>query len=105
MLVPKLGLKTASRKVGRSGQQVKYYSLAIEEVTFALQVLEYRQAERIKRESRKRQRQEENRLYRVMIETQYGITDNSISPPSQNSDFTELQQGANIPETLTPSVL
>lgn len=105
MLLGKLGLKTASRKKGSSGQQVKYYSLALEELVFAQQVLEYRQAERIKREERKRQRQEENRLYRVMIETQYGITDSAISTPDQNSNFTNLQQGVNMPKTQTQTIL
>ena len=105
MLLGKLGLKTANRKKGSSGQQVKYYSLAVEELVFALRVLEYRHEQRIKREERKRQRQEENRLYQIMIESQYGITDNSISPPTQNSNFTKLEQGVNMAQTQFPSVL
>ncbi|MBE9044529.1 DUF3854 domain-containing protein [Pleurocapsales cyanobacterium LEGE 10410] len=105
MLLGKLGLKTASRKKGSSGQQVKYYSLAVEEVTFALQVLEYRQAERVKREERQRQRQEENRLYQVMIETQYGLSPDSISTPDQNSNFTNKQQGVNMAPTQSPGIL
>lgn len=88
-----------------SGQQVKYYSLAVEEVTFALQVLQYRQEQRIKREERKRQQQEENRLYRVMIETQYGITSNSISTPDQNNSFTKSQQGVNMAKSQLSSAL
>ena len=39
MFVQKLGLKTASRKKGSSGEQVKYYSLAIPEVILATRVL------------------------------------------------------------------
>ena len=105
MLVQKLGLKTASRKKGSSGSQVKYYSLAVAELVFATQVLEYRQRQRIKREERKRQQQESNQLYQIMIETQYGITPNSISPPSQNSNLTNIQQGVNMAQTQSPSVL
>ena len=105
MLVQKLGLKTASRKKGSSGTQVKYYSLAVEEIVFATQLLQYRQEQRIKREERKRQRQLENRLYQIMLETQYGITDNSISPPPKNSNFTELEQGVNMPKTQSQSAL
>ena len=105
MLVQKLGLKTTSRKKGSSGSQVKYYSLAVTELVLATQVLEYRQQQRVKREERKRQRQEENRLYRVMMKTQYGLTTDSIFTPSQNSNFTELQQGVNMAQTLSPSVL
>ena len=66
MLVQKLGLKTASRKKGSSGHQVKYYSLAVTEVALATRVLEYRQQQRIKREERKQQRQRENRLYQIV---------------------------------------
>ena len=105
MLLGKLGLKTASRKKGSSGQQVKFYSLAVEELAFATQVLQYRQEQRIKREERKRQRQESNRLYQVMIETQYGITDNSVSPPTQNSNFTKLEQGVNMAQNQSSSIL
>ena len=105
MLVQKLGLKTASRKKGSNGSQVKFYSLAIEEFSLATQVLEYRHELRVKREERKRQRQEENRLYRVMMETQYGITPNSISTPDQNSNFTELEQGVNMEQSQLHSVL
>ncbi len=105
MLVQKLGLKTASRKKGSSGQQVKFYSLAVEELALAQQVLEYRQLQRIKREERKLQRQFENRLYQVMMETQYGITTNSISTPDQNTNTSYKQQGMDITESQQLSIL
>ncbi|NJO98753.1 MAG: hypothetical protein HC764_24415 [Pleurocapsa sp. CRU_1_2] len=105
MLVQKLGLKTASRKKGSSGQQVKYYSLDVEELIFATEVLQYRQEQRIQREERKRQRQEENRLYQIMIETQYGITTDSISTPDSNNDNSKLQQGVNMFKSQLPSIL
>ena len=105
MLVQKLGLKTASRKKGSNGQQVKYYSLAVKELIFATQILQYRQQQRIKREERFRQRQEENRLYQIMLETQYGITPNSIFTPNQNTNLSKLQQGVNMAQSLFPSIL
>ncbi len=105
MLVQKLGLKTASRKKGSSGTQVKYYSLSVKEFVFAQQVLEYRQQQRHEREERFRQRQEENQLYRVMMETQYGLTPDSISTPDSNNDCSKLQQGVNMAQSQSPSVL
>lgn len=105
MLVQKFGLKTASRKKGSSGSQVKYYSLAVEEFVLAQKVLEYRTEQRIKREERKRQRREENRLYQIMLETQYGITPDSISTPDQNNDFTNIEQGVDIAKSQSEGAL
>ena len=107
MLVQKLGLKTACRKKGSSGKQVKFYSLSIEELTFAQRVLSYRHDQRIKRESRKLQRQESNRLYQIMMETQYGLTssENSISTPTQNTNISYKQQGVDMAESNFPSIL
>ncbi len=105
MLVQKLGLKTASRKVGSSGRQVKFYSLSVEELTFAKEVLEYREQQRIRREERKLQRQEENRLYQIMIETQYGLTSNSISTPNSNTNIPNKQQGVDMAKGPPKSIL
>ena len=105
MFLGKLGLKTTSRKKGAAGQQVKFYSLAVEECIFAVQVLEYRHEQRLKREEKKRQREESNRLHKMMMETQYGITDNSISTPTENKDISELQGGVNIDEDSTSRLL
>ena len=107
MLIGKLGLKTACRKKGSSGKQVKFYSLSIEELTFAQRVLSYRHDQRIKRESRKLQRQESNRLYQIMMETQYGLTssENSISTPNSNSHIPNIQQGVDMAESNFPSIL
>jgi hypothetical protein len=107
MLIGKLGLKTVSRKKGSSSQQVKFYSLAIEELTFAQLVLKYRQEQRIKREEKKLQQREENRLYQVMMETQYGLnsTLNSISTPTSNSNITNKQQGVDMPKSKSSSIL
>ncbi|MEM7758113.1 MAG: plasmid replication protein, CyRepA1 family [Cyanobacteria bacterium P01_A01_bin.40] len=99
MFLGKLGLKTTFRKKGGSGQQVKFYSLSVEEMVFATQVLKYRHVQRVKREERKRQRQEENQLHQMMMETSYGITDNSISTPTENSDIYHKQEGVNMAES------
>ena len=101
----KFGLKTASRKKGSAGQQVKFYSLAIEEMVFATQVLEHRHELRVKREKRKLQRQEENRLHQMMMETQYGITNNSISTPAENNNISNKEEGVNMTESQSSGVL
>jgi hypothetical protein len=93
MFLGKLGLKTANRKKGSSGQQVKFYSLSVAECAFATQVLEYRHEQRVKKEERKLQRQEDNRLYQMMIETQFGISPDPISTPSQNKNIANKQGG------------
>jgi hypothetical protein len=99
MFLGKLGLKTAYRKKGSSGRQVKFYSLAVEECAFATQVLEYRHEQRVQREERKLQRQEDNRLYEMMIETQFGISPDSISTPDQNKNIANKQGGVDMPES------
>ncbi|NJK57596.1 MAG: DUF3854 domain-containing protein [Pleurocapsa sp. SU_5_0] len=105
MLLGKLGLKTANRKKGSSGQQVKFYSLAVDELVLATQVLEYRQEQRMKREEKKLQRQEDNRLYQIMLETQFGLGSNYISTPTENINISHKQQGVNIAENPVENVL
>jgi hypothetical protein len=105
MLLGKLGLKTANRKKGSSGQQVKFYSLAVDELVLATQVLSYRHEQRMKREKKKLQRQEDNRLYQIMLETQFGLGSNSISPPYQNKNISNKQEGVNMAESNVNSVL
>ena len=105
MFLGKLGLKTASRKKGSSGQQVKFYSLAIEECVFAQRVLEYRHNQRVQREERKLQREEENRLHQMMLETQYGITTDSISTPAENNDISNKEEGGNMAERFSLGIL
>ena len=65
----------------------------------------YRQQQRVRREERKRQWQEKNRLYQIMLETQYGIKPDSISTPTPNKDFTELEQGVDMPKSQSKSAL
>ncbi|MEM7757143.1 MAG: plasmid replication protein, CyRepA1 family [Cyanobacteria bacterium P01_A01_bin.40] len=106
MFIQKLGLKTRSRKVGSSGEQVTYYSLATEEVIFARSVLEYRQQQREIKEERKRQKQEENCLYRIMMATQFDVKyDESdlISTPPDNNNISIKEQGVDMAEMDTVS--
>jgi Domain of unknown function (DUF3854) len=105
MFLGKLGLKTANRKKGSSGQQVKFYSLAVDELVLATQVLEYRHEQRLKREEKKLQRQEDNRLYQIMRSTQFGLGSNSISPPTENTNISNKQQGVDMAESEVASVL
>jgi Domain of unknown function (DUF3854)/Origin of replication binding protein len=105
MLLGKLGLKTANRKKGSSGQQVKFYSLAVDELVLATQVLEYRHEQRLKREEQKLQRQEDNRLYQIMRSTQFGLGSDSISTPTENTNIANKQQGVDMAESEEGSVL
>ena len=106
-LLNKLGLKTKSCKRGSSGQQILHYSLAVEELIFARDVLKYRQQQRILKEERQRQRQEENYLHQIMMATQFGSSypSEAISTPSSNNNIPNKQQGIDMGENNTPTVI
>jgi Domain of unknown function (DUF3854) len=104
MFLGKLGLKTANRKKGSSGQQVKFYSLSVAECAFATQVLEYRHEQRVQREQKKRERQEDNQLYQMMMSSQFGITSEPISTPCQNKKNTNKQEGVDILKSQSHSI-
>ncbi len=53
VLIGQLGLKTVSRKKGKRGEQVRYYCLAVEDTTFAIEVLQYRISQRKRRRLKK----------------------------------------------------
>lgn len=107
MFLGKLGLKTANRKKGSSGQQVKFYSLAVEECAFATQVLEYRHEQRVQREQRKRKRQSDNRLYQMMMATQYGSISaiNSISTPCCLLEISSFKEGVDMLQGQSNSII
>ena len=105
MFLGKLGLKTANRKKGSSGQQVKFYSLAVESCAFATQVLSYRHGQRVQKEERKLQRQEDNRLYQMMMATQFGLTAEPISTPTSKDDISNKQQGVDMLESQSKSII
>ena len=106
-LLNKLGLKTKSCKRGSSGKQVQHYSLVVEELLFAREVLKYRHHKRILKEERQRQRQEENYLHQIMTATQFdtGYPSEPISTPSGNNNIPYKEQGVDIAENNTPSLL
>ncbi|MEM7758429.1 MAG: plasmid replication protein, CyRepA1 family [Cyanobacteria bacterium P01_A01_bin.40] len=93
LLLDQLGLKTDNRKKGKAGQQVRYYSLSVESLTFAIQVLEHRVQQRQERAERERQRQSEREQKQIAIKTQYGIDPPppDISEPPQKSDTEQLE--------------
>ncbi|MEM7756782.1 MAG: plasmid replication protein, CyRepA1 family [Cyanobacteria bacterium P01_A01_bin.40] len=78
VLIKQLGLKMIGRKKGKRGQQVRYYSLAVEELAFAVEVLQYRERQRIEKAERERSIEEDNRIRQAMMHSQYGI-----EPPSR----------------------
>lgn len=103
-LLDQLGLKTDNRKKGKAGQQVRYYSLEVESLTFAIQVLEHRVQQRQERAIKEQQRQEEIRQKQVAIQTPYGIEppSSNISSPPQKSDTEQITGGLDIEEN--PSI-
>ena len=95
ILVGQLGLKTASRKKGKRGEQVTYYSLKVEEIAFAVEVLEYRERQRREKAERERAIEENNRQYQARMQSLYGIDPPSgaVSTPPLKRDIYPLKQG------------
>ncbi len=91
-LLRQLGLKTASRKKGGRGQQVKFYSLAVEETAFAIEVLQYRIDQRQEKAKRELEQLELNQLRSAMMHSQYGIdsppTSSVSTPPNKEGIYT-----------------
>ena len=73
ILIGQLGLKMIGRKKGKRGQQVRYYSLSVSELAFAVEVLQYRERQRIEKAEREREIEEKNRLRQAMMQSMYGI--------------------------------
>jgi hypothetical protein len=67
--------------------------------------LSYRHEQRVQREEKKLQRQEDNRLYQMMIETQFGISPDPISTPCQNKNIANKQGGVDMPESQSNSII
>ncbi len=95
ILVGQLGLKTASRKKGKRGQQVTYYSLRVEEIAFAVEALEYRERQRREKAERERAIEESNRLHQARMQSLYGIAppSSSVSTPPLKRDIYPLKRG------------
>lgn len=99
-LLNQLGLKTDNRKKGKAGQQIRHYSLEVESLTFAIQVLEHRVQQRQERAIREEQRQADIRQKQLAIQTQYGIDPPPpyISNPPKKINSEQIKGGMDIRE-------
>ena len=95
ILVGQLGLKTASRKKGKRGEQVTYYSLRVAEIAFAVEVLKYREQQKREKAEREQDIQENNRLHQAKMQSLYGIAPpfSSVSTPPLKRDIYPLERG------------
>ncbi len=100
VLIGQLGLKTVSRKKGKQGKQVRYYSLAKEDTIFAIEVLEYRIKQREEKINYELEKQEKNREHQVRMQVQYGIElpSDSVSTPPNKGDVNTLEEGMDTTE-------
>ena len=93
ILLGQLGLKMIGRKKGRRGQQVRYYSLAVEELAFAVEVLQYRERQRIEKAEREKEIESQNRIQRARMQSQYGIVppEPTVTTPPLKRDIYPLE--------------
>ena len=93
ILIGQLGLKMIGRKKGRRGQQVRYYSLSVEELVFAVEVLQYRERQRSSKAQAEREIQEQNRIHQAMMQSQYGIAppEPTVTMPPLKRDIYPLE--------------
>ena len=94
VLIGQLGLKMIGRKKGKRGQQIRYYSLSVEELVFAVEVLQYRERQRIEKAEREREIQEQKRIHQAMMQSQYGIDppEPSVTTPPLKRDMYPLER-------------
>ncbi|MGB5714164.1 MAG: bifunctional DNA primase/helicase, partial [Waterburya sp.] len=123
VLIGQLGLKMIGRKKGKRGQQIRYYSLSVEELVFAVEVLQYRERQRIEKAEKEREIQEQKRIHQAMMQSSYGIDPpppTVTTPPlkrdiyplegvvdtgkdeSQNADFRSNEPSPDTLEKLKP---
>lgn len=93
ILIGQLGLKMIGRKKGKRGQQVRYYSLSVSELAFAVEVLQYRERQRIEKAQAVREIEEKNRLHQARMQSQYGIEPPppTVTSPPQKRDIYPLE--------------
>lgn len=93
-LLDQLGLKMTSRRKGGKGQQVRYYSLTVEETSFAIDVLQHRERQREEKAQNERERLEKERIHQARMQNLYGIDppDPPIVTPPQKRDIYTLKQ-------------
>ncbi|MGB5634768.1 MAG: plasmid replication protein, CyRepA1 family [Waterburya sp.] len=93
VLIGQLGLKMIGRKKGKRGQQIRYYSLSVEELVFAVEVLQYRERQRSSKAEREWEIEEKNRIYQAIMQSQYGISppDSTVTTPPLKRDMYPLE--------------
>ena len=97
VLLNQVGLGTASRKKGGRGQQVTYRSLAIEDLAFAVEVLQYRERQRKEKAEREQEFQEQAQRHQAKMQSLYGIEppQPTVSTPPDKKDINTLEGGVN----------
>jgi len=102
VLIGQLGLKTVSRKKGKRGEQLRYYSLAVEDTTFALEVLQYRIKQREEKTQKELEKQQNNREHQTMMHTQYSIKSpiNAVSTPPNKEGINTLEGEVDTKDNL-----
>ena len=93
ILINQLGLKLISRKKGKHGQQVRYYSLTVEDLSFAIDVLQHREQQRMDQLQQELERKEKSLIHQSRMQTLYGIDppNPSISTPPIKRDIYPLE--------------
>ena len=93
-LLDQLGLKMTSRRRGGKGKQIRYYSLTVEDLSFAIDVLQHRERQREEKAQKERERLEKERLHQARMQTKYGIDPppTKIVTPPQKGDIYPLEQ-------------
>ncbi|WP_420819850.1 plasmid replication protein, CyRepA1 family [Nostoc sphaeroides] len=97
ILVEQLGLKLTSRKQGKRGQQVKFYSLSKSELEFALHVIAHRQSKRERIASSERN-------YQATMQSPSGVEPDSspVSTPPHDCIGKPLLEGGDTTEFDPP---
>ena len=92
-LIDQLGLKLISRRKGSKGQQVRYYSLTVEETSFAIDVLQYREQQRYLRLQKELERKEKSLIHQAKMQMMYGIDppESSVVTPPIKGDIYPLE--------------
>ena len=95
ILIKQLGLTNVGRKKGRRGQQVYYYSLAIEDLAFAIEVLQYRERQREEKAKRDQEWKEKALRHQARMQSLYGLEPPkaSVTTPPHKRDIHILDDG------------
>ena len=102
VLIGQLGLKTVSKKKGKRGEQVRYYSLVKEDTIFAVEVLQYRIKQREEKAQKELATQQKNLEHQARMQMQYGIEPpkNLVSTPPSKKGIHTLEEGMDTEDNL-----